>query len=153
MENLFNQIMTFFVLAGFLFLAAVIVWIKNNSNSFQEVLTKVQSLVLFNSEKQKQFDAMEKDLIVLRSNHLKMKLEFEQVQDHFMKVKDQMVILKNNQRYFKSELIPRKLIVEHVNPPVGLSGRGNKKDILNNKILSQQYASEFKKIKDKLKDL
>lgn len=135
MESLFNQAISFFIFGGILCLSGIMVWLKNNHNSFNEVLGKVQSLLMRVNEQQKTIDVQIKDILFLRDQILKHKAEIDLVQDYNAKIKDQMQILSRRQKYLKEKMIPQKVIIEASSD------------------LSKQYAKHFTTIKKQLKDL
>lgn len=134
MESLFNQAISFFIFGGILCLSGIMVWLKNNHNSFKEVLGKVQSLLMRVNEQQKTIDVQIKDILFLRDQILKLKSEIDLVQDYNAKIKDQMQILSRRQKYLKEKMIPQKVIIEASSD------------------LSKQYAKHFTTIKKQLKD-
>ena len=134
MESLFNQAISFFIFGGILCLSGIMVWLRNNHNAFNEVLGKVQSLLMRVNEQQKVIDVQIKDIIYLRDQILKHKAEIDQVQDYNAKIKDQMQILSRRQKFLKEKMIPQKVIIEASSD------------------LSKQYAKHFSTIKKQLKD-
>lgn len=135
MESLFNQAVSFFIFGGILSLSGIMVWLRNNHNSFKEVLGKVQSLLMRTNEQQKVIDTQINDITFLRSQTIKLKTEIDQVQEYNAKLLSQMQILAKRQKLFRDKLIPQKVIIEASSD------------------LSKQYAKHFSTIKKQLKDL
>lgn len=135
MQDVFNQVMTMFFVSSILFVSAVIVWLKNNHNSFKEVLHKVTSSNIRYDNQKKIVDELMKDLIALRSTVLKQKTDLELTQEYNNKLREQMQIISRRQKYFRDKLFPQKILVEHTN-----------------KEMTKAYESMMKNVAKQMKD-